>query len=234
MQLANLHLPHISNESIREDLKTMLLEKTPLVSGTTHDLADELLGSIGVMVGADNELCNIIARQIRRNFHKAWSQLSVEEWRIFNDIQPASSKYLRDVIKVNVKNKFAKFFVVKENFYSPIKNRFLCHVIDTLCGAVGNIEARFGGATPLVDTIEAIKSGDIREAVDQLLLAYDLYGDIVETECCKEQLIDEIDYQIKAIDDLTKMDSVFAQGASMRYRKTLKELKSRLDILSQD
>ncbi|THB69509.1 MAG: hypothetical protein D6B28_11055 [Gammaproteobacteria bacterium] len=234
MQLANLNLPHFSNESIKEDLKRTLLENTPIVSNNKHNLADELLGSIGVMVGADNELCNIIARQIRRNFHKAWSQLSVEEWRIFEDVQPASSKYLREVIKVNIKTKFAKFFVVKENLYSQVKNRFLCHVIDTLCGAVGNIEARFGGDTPLVDTIEGIKNGDIREAVDQLLLAYDLYGGIIETQCCKEQLLDEIEYQIKAIDELTKVDSVFAHGASVRYRKTLKELKSRLSVLSAE
>ncbi len=231
MQLANLHLPNITNESIKEDLKRTLLENTPIASNPKHDLADELLGCIGLMVGADSELCNIIARQIRRNFHKAWSQLSVEEWRIFEDIQPASSKYLREVIKVNIKKKFAKFFVVKENFYSPIKNKLLCNVIDTLCGAVGDIEARFGGETPLVETIDSIKNGDIREAVDQLLLAYDLYGAIVETECCKEQLIDEIDYQIKAIDDLTEMDSVFAEGATVRYRKTLNELKTRLSIL---
>ena len=231
MQIAKLQLPNISNDSIRDDLKKVLLESAPVITNHDQDLADELLGCIGVMVGADGELCNIIARQIRRNFHKAWSQLTIEEWRIFDDLQPASSQYLRDVIKVNIKKKFAKFFVVRENIYSPIKNRFLCHMIDTLCGAVGNIEARFGGETPLFETIENIKNGDIREAVDQLLLSYDLYGSVLETECCKEQLIDEIDYQIKAIDEIGRSGSVFADGASIRYRKTLKEFRSRLEVL---
>lgn len=231
MQLAKLHIPRITNESIREELRNTLLEQTPVMMKNSKNLTDDLLGCIGVMVGSDGELCNIIARQIRRNFHKGWSQLTAEEWMLFDDLQPSSSKYLRDVIKVSIKKKFAKFFVIQDNFYSPIKNKFFCHVIDTLCGAVGNIEARFGGDAPLAEAIDCIKVGDIREAVNQILLAYDLYGAVLETECCKEQLIDEIDYQIKAIDDLKEPDSVFAQGASVRYQKTLKELRSRLEIL---
>lgn len=233
MQLANLRVPKLNNDSIREELRGVLLEKSSVLMQNNKDLADELLGCIGVMVGADGELCNIIARQIRRNFHKSWSQLSTEEWMIFDELQPSSSKYLRDIIKVNIKKKFARFFVVQDNFYSPIKNKFLCHVIDTLCGAVSSIESRFGGETPLIETIDCIKKGDIREAVNQLLLAYDLYGAVLETECCKEQLIDEIDYQIKSINELIELDSVFAQGATVRYRKTLKDLRSRLEILQE-
>ncbi len=232
MQFAKkLHIPKLNNDSIREELRGVLLEKSSVLMQNNKNLADGLLGCIGVMVGADGELCNIIARQIRRNFHKSWAQLSAEEWMMFDELQPSSSKYLRDIIKVNLKHKFAKFFVVQDNFYSPIKNNFLCHVIDTLCGAVGSIETRFGGDTPLIETISCIKNGDIREAVNQLLLAYDLYGEVLETECCKEQLIDEIDYQIKATDELQQHESVFAQGASVRYRKTLKDLRSRLEVL---
>lgn len=64
------------------------------------DLPDTAFGVLGAALGADKNILDLAAKQIRKRFGKSWSKLSKEEWETFRKSDPATAEYLREALKI--------------------------------------------------------------------------------------------------------------------------------------
>lgn len=235
MNFASSKYLRAGEEIFRTELKKIFFDNSnSWKPKTKSNYSDDAFGCVGLVAGADSKLCSIIAKQIRRCFKVSWSQLSVDQWRIFKTVQPNSWSYLQDVISSNLNDAVTGIVFSKDNHNDSLKERFSRGLIFMICGSGNSISEKYGKNSPLVSVINNLIAGDIRESVTQLLAAMTEHGNTKEVLCCFEQINDEIIHQLHTIDQLEENGSILSMGSSAAYRQTLCNLKTRLDLIEYE
>ncbi len=215
-------------ELFRVELKRLVLDDSSHQYDYGVDYSDDIFGCIGLLAGVDKQLCSIVAKQIRRNFKKSWSQLSFDEWQIYKKVQPGSWEYLKDIIGLQLRVSMSSLLFSANNRSFSLKNRFSCGLIQMICGSGRSIKNMYGEESSLLKSIYQLQIGDIRESVTQWLIAYEEYGRSIEVLCCREQIIDEIIFQSNTINNLIDEGSILIAGTSANYQQALSDLEIRL------